>query len=277
MDTEEVGADAENAEKSNTEVERNEEISSHIDEAEKVQADIEERVAGTVYADGLAILEGLAASGLRSVRFCKEIPGISRVVANDCSREAIATMKHNIELNGVQEMMSASCNDASMVMHLAAKSHKDLYDVIDLDPYGGPTQFLDGAVKAVNHGGLLCVTCTDMAILCGNASEKCFAAYGAMSVKTKSCHEVALRIVLRAIDGFANRYGKYIVPLLSVSVDFYCRVFVRVFAGPRKAKESASKSAMLYECSGCGAHHFQPLGECARLTLFVNHYCCLRS
>ena len=49
---------------------------------------------------------------------------------------------------------------------------------------------------------------------------------------------VALRILLRAIDTQANRYARYIEPLLSVSVDFYVRVFVRVKTGAREAKDS---------------------------------------
>jgi hypothetical protein len=39
----------------------------------------------------------------------------------------------------------------------------DGYEVVDLDPYGSPTQFLDSAVQAVSEGGMLCVTATDMA------------------------------------------------------------------------------------------------------------------
>ena len=37
------------------------------------------------------------------------------------------------------------------------------YDVIDLDPYGSAAPFLDAAVQAIADGGLLSVTCTDMA------------------------------------------------------------------------------------------------------------------
>ena len=37
------------------------------------------------------------------------------------------------------------------------------YDAVDLDPYGTPCQFLDGAVQAVSEGGLLLITATDMA------------------------------------------------------------------------------------------------------------------
>lgn len=65
------------------------------------------------------------------------------------------------------------------------------------------------------------------------------------------CHEFALRILLRAIDSAALKYGRYMVPLLSLSVDFYVRVFVQIFTGPNEAKKSANKTSMVYRCSGC--------------------------
>lgn len=52
------------------------------------------------------------------------------------------------------------------------------------------------------------------------------------------CHQ-ALRIVLHSLDLHANCYQRYIVPLLSISADFYVRVFVRVFTGQAKVKSSA--------------------------------------
>jgi len=45
------------------------------------------------------------------------------------------------------------------------------YDAIDLDPYGTPAHLLDSALQAVAEGGLLAVTATDMAVLCGNSGE----------------------------------------------------------------------------------------------------------
>jgi tRNA (guanine26-N2/guanine27-N2)-dimethyltransferase len=40
---------------------------------------------------------------------------------------------------------------------------------------------------------------------------------------------MALRILLASIDQHAARYKRYIVPVLSLSIDFYIRVFVRVY------------------------------------------------
>ena len=48
----------------------------------------------------------------------------------------------------------------------------------------------------------------------------------------------ALRIVLQCVESHANRYGRYIVPLLSISADFYVRVFVRIFSGPAVCKRT---------------------------------------
>ena len=48
----------------------------------------------------------------------------------------------------------------------------------------------------------------------------------------------ALRIVLQCVESHANRYGRYVIPLLSVSADFYVRVFVRIFSGPAVCKRT---------------------------------------
>ncbi|XP_014813499.1 PREDICTED: tRNA (guanine(26)-N(2))-dimethyltransferase [Calidris pugnax] len=188
---------------------------------------------------GLRVLEALAASGLRSIRFAKEVPGLRAVVANDFSARAVELMKRNVAFNGVGDLVAPNMADARMLMH-QSKAEREPFDVIDLDPYGSPAPFLDAAVQAVSEGGLLCVTCTDMGVMAGNSAETCYSKYGAVSLKGKFCHEMALRIILHSLDARANVYQRFILPLLSVSADFYIRVFVRVFTGQAKVKASAS-------------------------------------
>ncbi|XP_074544760.1 tRNA (guanine(26)-N(2))-dimethyltransferase [Halichoeres trimaculatus] len=216
---------------------------------------------------GLRVLEGLAASGLRSVRFALEVPGLQSITANDFSSKAAALIARNAQYNGVNHLLQASCKDASMLMY-EMRGKKERYDVIDLDPYGSPSAFLDSAVQAVSEGGLLCITCTDMAVMAGNSGETCYSKYGSVSIKAKYCHEMALRIILHSLDQRAAVYQRYIQPLLSVSVDFYIRVFVRVFTGQAKVKNSASKQALVYNCVGCGSFHLQRMG---RKTANGNH------
>lgn len=64
------------------------------------------------------------------------------------------------------------------------------FHVIDIDPYGSPSIFLNSAIQAISNGGLLCVTATDMPVLCGKYPETCFAKYGATSMKGGGCHEM---------------------------------------------------------------------------------------
>ena len=72
---------------------------------------------------------------------------------------------------------------------------------------------------------MICVTSTDMTVLSGNYPEVCFAKYGAMPTKAKHLHEFALRVLLHALETSATRYQRHVVPVLSLSVDFYIRIF----------------------------------------------------
>uniref|UniRef100_A0A8D3BP72 tRNA (guanine(26)-N(2))-dimethyltransferase n=1 Tax=Scophthalmus maximus TaxID=52904 RepID=A0A8D3BP72_SCOMX len=240
------------------------EADAPAEEGEKMKNGAEEPAVtarvGEKCERGLRVLEGLAASGLRSVRFALEVPGLQSVTANDFSANAAGLIARNAQYNGVGHLLRASCRDASMLMY-EMRAKKERYDVIDLDPYGSPACFLDAAVQAVSEGGLLCVTCTDMAVMAGNSGETCYSKYGSVSIKAKYCHEMALRIILHSLDQRAGVYQRYIQPLLCVSVDFYIRIFVRVFTGQATVKNSASKQALVYNCVGCGSFHLQRLGK----------------
>ncbi|CAH2049588.1 unnamed protein product, partial [Iphiclides podalirius] len=207
----------------------------------------------------ITILEALSATGLRSIRYAKELPNVTKIIANDLSQQAVETIKANIIHNDVQDIIETSHDDACMLMY-KHRHPKERFAAIDLDPYGCPSIFLDSAVQSVQDGGLLLVTATDMAILAGNAPETCYTKYGAISLKTKSCHEMALRILLQCIEHHANRYSRYIVPLLSISADFYIRVFVKVYSGAIHCKKTTSKLSMVYRCVGCDNITLQPLG-----------------
>lgn len=68
--------------------------------------------APAAFQKGLRVLEGLAASGLRSVRFALEVPGLRSITANDFSAKAAALIGRNAQHNGVGHLLQASCKDA---------------------------------------------------------------------------------------------------------------------------------------------------------------------
>ena len=65
-----------------------------------------------VFQPGLKILEALAASGLRSIRYALEIPQLESVVANDFSKDAYTSMCKNIEHNGVGDKVKPNWREA---------------------------------------------------------------------------------------------------------------------------------------------------------------------
>ncbi len=208
---------------------------------------------------GLTILEGLAATGLRSIRYAKEIDGVDRIVANDLDPEVVKAMQQNIDFNGpdVKEKIETSVGDARVVM----MQNKFAFDVVDLDPYGAPVMLLDSSIESVAEGGLLLCTATDMAVLCGNHGEACYAKYGAYPLHKPYCHEQAVRILLASINTAAARYKRYIVPVLSLSIDFYVRVFVRVYSSPAQVKNTGLKHSYIYQSLGCDSFELMKVGR----------------
>uniref|UniRef100_A0A915BNS8 tRNA (guanine(26)-N(2))-dimethyltransferase n=2 Tax=Parascaris univalens TaxID=6257 RepID=A0A915BNS8_PARUN len=208
----------------------------------------------------IRILDALSASGLRAIRFAKEVPNISKVVANDFSEKAFETIRRNINVNDVQHIVEPRFGDAVSAM-MEHRSLDKRFHAIDLDPYGSASIFLDSAVQAVADRGVLMVTCTDMAVLCGNTPEACYNKYGSVALRHKCCHEFAIRVLLKSIDSHASRYARYIEPLLSVSVDFYVRVFVRIHTGAKQAKDCVTKVSYVLACTGCQSLQLQPLAR----------------
>ena len=55
----------------------------------------------------------MSATGLRSIRYAKEVKGIKCIVANDISNKAIEAIRNNIVHNGVENIVKPSHEDAT--------------------------------------------------------------------------------------------------------------------------------------------------------------------
>ncbi|XP_068656269.1 tRNA (guanine(26)-N(2))-dimethyltransferase 1-like [Aristolochia californica] len=207
----------------------------------------------------LKVLEALAASGLRALRYAREVEGLGQVIAVDCDKASIEACQRNIKFNGSVASSKVEPHLADTRVYML--THLKEFDVVDLDPYGSPCLFLDSAVQSVVDGGMLMCTATDLAVLCGGNGEVCYSKYGSYPLKGKYCHEMALRILLASIESHANRYKRYIVPILSVQMDFYIRVFVRIFTSASAMKNTPLKLSYVYQCVGCDSFHLQSVGR----------------
>lgn len=268
-------------------------------EAEMENVDWRARAKDTSKSeDGIRILEALAASGLRSVRYWQEIPGVRQVVINDLEDAAVELGRKNVAFNkldgdlcscsspddvnvsgekgrGYYDGIRVQQSDATHEMYLSRRppalrpenitptqrQQKEQYDVIDLDPYGSASPFLDGAVQAVVSGGLLCVTCTDMAALGGSHPETCYGRYSGMPVqRAEYLQELALRILLKDVATCAARYGRSIRPVLSVGMAFYVRCFMEVNDDKKGVNDLSLSIGSVYQSARCPSFHTIPHG-----------------
>ncbi|CAJ1987185.1 N2 [Leishmania donovani] len=279
--------------------------------------------------EGITILEALSATGLRAIRYYKEITNVRYIIANDMDADAVDCIVRNCAYNGVpvqyptlMENMPAAAielypgeaepgkgesatgasprvgvraggailpnlddaNDLMFRLAMNSSAHpgkrvclvdapaetsatpslrpllqQELMDVVDLDPYGSASPFLDGAFRCIKEGGLMLVTSTDSAILCGNFADTAHAKYSSMPYKAAHCHEAAVRTLLACVERVANRHQKFIVPLLSLHIDFYVRCFFRVYKQPAETKLSACKLGYQLQCSSCSAFWVRPM------------------
>ncbi|KAJ9499711.1 RNA methyltransferase tRNA(m5U54)methyltransferase [Exophiala xenobiotica] len=215
------------------------------------------------------ILDALSATGLRALRYAKEIPFATNVVANDLSPESVQAIELNIRHNDVKDKVHSNLGDARGFMYSKVGNEKQRqgdgyvyrFDVIDLDPYGTAAPFIDASLQALQDGGMLCVTCTDAGVFASTGyPEKTYALYGGMPIKGPHSHEGGLRLIINAVAISAARYGLAIEPMLSLYIDYYARTFIRVHRKPNEVKMLAGTTMTVYNCAhGCGAWTTQPL------------------
>lgn len=60
----------------------------------------------------IRILEALSATGLRSIRYAKEVPAVDEIIANDLSSEAVEMIQKNVKLNDVESIVTPNKADA---------------------------------------------------------------------------------------------------------------------------------------------------------------------
>ena len=180
----------------------------------------------------VTFLDGLSATGVLGIRVALEVAG-TKVTCNDRNSEASELILKNAEMNGVK--LESVANEKFQA-HLSRTS----YGVIDIDPFGTPVPYLDIAFQAAPREGLVGVTATDTAVLCGAQVNACVRHYEARPLHVDCCKEVGLRILIGCCARVAARHDKSITPLLSFSTDHYMRAIMAVSSGAKKADEAIS-------------------------------------
>lgn len=185
-------------------------------------------------------------SGIRGVRYKNEIDGVDQVFINDISETANEYERHNVKLNNLDDVEIFQ-HDASMFLRM----HRGEFDVIDIDPFGTPSPFLDSAGYCSRRNSLLCVTATDTSALCGTYKEPCIRKYNAKPYKSEYCHETGIRILAGFVALTLAKYSKSIEVKLSHSTEHYMRLYIEVTKGSKKSDECLKNIGYISHCKHC--------------------------
>ena len=200
--------------------------------------DVSVLLLNSINKGSMQIADPLAASGVRSIRFLKELKRnkIRNISINDIGKNSIISIKENLALSKIQYKNNKKIkifNEDANLFLLKSKG----FDYIDIDPFGSPNFLLNNAILRLARGGILAVTATDTSALCGTFPAACMRKYWALPKKCAIMHEIGLRILIRKVQLVAAQYDKALTPIFSYSKEHYMRAFLKNEKGKNKADE----------------------------------------
>lgn len=260
----------------------------------KFNRDLSLRLLDAWSKNNLQVMDLLAGSGIRSLRFLKELPKrkIKTLFVNDKQLDFFSLMHQQVKLNKIvlsEVQFYKTEKDFHYAMQKSKHSiNKKLqtkkrinitneeanqlllktsgFDYIDIDPFGTPNPFLDAAVKSISREGILGVTVTDTSALTGTYENPTKRKYWAKPLKNELMHETGLRIFIRKVQLIGAQYEKALVPLLSFWKEHYYRVFFQCRKGKQHVDAVLKQHQYWLHCKECLTHTASRwnLGECCK-------------
>ncbi|MEW6221708.1 MAG: tRNA (guanine(10)-N(2))-dimethyltransferase [Candidatus Hadarchaeota archaeon] len=196
----------------------------------------------------LSICDPLAGVGVRGIRYKKEVGGEPKVILNDHSPNAYALMLNNVRLNGLEGLVDVHQKDANVLLW----ENRGRFNFIDADPFGSPAPFIDSACAAMCKNGMIAITATDTAPLCGSGARACLRKYGAQPLRTEYCRETGIRILIGFAQRVAGKHELSLIPYLSHATQHYFRVYFWAEKRAKAADDVLKKQGYISHCFKCG-------------------------
>lgn len=218
----------------------------------KLNRDISVLILKCIGRKGLRIGLPLEGTGVRGIRFLKELPNdtFKSINFNDNNKTAVENIFENLKLNNINlDFVSVACKDANIFFE-----EQKSFDYIDIDPFGSPNMFLDAGIKKLSRNGILAVTATDTAPLSGTYPFACLRKYYSRPIRNELKHEAGIRILIRKIQLIGAQYDKALLPVFSYSSLHYFRIFFIAKKGKKECDELVRKHLYLNYCDNCLNH-----------------------
>jgi tRNA (guanine26-N2/guanine27-N2)-dimethyltransferase len=235
----------------------------------KLNRDISILLLNSVSKNNMQIALPLAGSGIRGIRFLKELHKnkVKSVDFNDYSSKSVNSIKNNLKLNKINKFTIINSNNIKKIINKSYNNIKNNnynnkkiiiynndanlfllnstgFDYIDIDPFGSSNLYLEAAIKRISRNGILAVTNTDTAALTGTYPKACVRKYWSMPKRDYMMHETGLRILIRKIQLIGMQYEKALFPVFSYFKDHYFRIFFECVKGKKLCDEIALEHGM---------------------------------
>ncbi len=192
--------------------------------------------------------------GARALRVAVEVPEIDQVYGNDINTIAIKQAEESAKINSVSEKCHFSINEVCKFL-LHGDSEGERFGIVDLDPFGTPAKHIDCVLRAVLDAGLISITATDTAVLCGVYPEVCLRRYYGRPLNNSYGNETALRLLLSLMALTASRLELAIRPVFVHATMHYLRVYASVSVSSSEANDVYENIGYVMHCFQCG-HRF---------------------
>ena len=214
-------------------------------------------VAITSAAGGRTFCDSMAGVGARGLRVAKEVKGVSKDVMVDFNSRALAAAKRGAAANGVGRKCEFAVSETNSYL-FSRFGRGRRFDFVDVDPFGSPIREMQGALSATAKGGILSVTATDTAALCGVHPATCLRRYGSVPLNNRFHHETGIRILLASLARVGGAVDIGIEPIAAHATRHYMRAYVRVLPGASLAEATLREVGRISWCPACGATATRP-------------------
>ena len=193
--------------------------------------------------------DGLSGLGARGLRIANEMNEVEKVIVNDVNPNALEIALKSARTNGLKNF-EISENETCRFLSSQSRMN-ERGSIVDIDPFGSPSKYIDCAIRATVHGGMLALTATDLQVLHGLFNKAAKRRYYGTPVKTEFSNEIAIRLILGCVSFVAGRLDISFQPLFVDHDMHYYRTYMKILNTPEKEE----KIGYIIFCRNCGDRH----------------------
>ena len=190
--------------------------------------------------------------GARALRVAVEIPQLEEIYINDINTVAIEAAKKASEINLVTQKCTFTTQEVVRFLTSHDSKNFERFSVVDLDPFGSPAPYVDCVLRSVTQGGMLSITATDTAVLCGVHPEVCMRKYYGRPLNNHYARETALRLIISLVAITAARLDLAVHPVFVLANLHYLRAYLMVTVSRHDANSVFQEIGYLRDCTKCG-------------------------